>query len=154
MKLKHFKRLASITDYYFYKRIKQKRKLNIGRFEAPCWELRKEILRYYKSHKDSDGSFKEAIEYIKKEGMSVFPYMFRNKYDYRNIRVFRDIESDLKYVKYDAHNLFFPSEMSDKDVQICYSNLQIEQDLLSPHRYLSNTFNVSANDIFLDVGAA
>lgn len=149
------KRLSSITDFYYYKKIKQKRRKDRERYEGdPFWELRRDILRYYKTQNVDDKELKEAIQYIKKEGVAVFPYPFNDKYDLRDIAVYTDEESDLKYVEHNGHNLYYPIEKSDKDIRKIHTNLLIEQDALSPHCYLSDDFQVGSNDVVLDVGAA
>lgn len=149
------KRLASISDFYYYKKIKKKRRQDREKSEgAPFWELRRDILRYYKKQSLNDLELKKAIEYIRKEGVAVFPDLFNDSYDFRDVEVFTDEKVELKYVKYNGHNLYYPIEKSDKEIQKIHTNLLIEQDALSPHCYLSDNFQVDSNDVVLDVGAA
>lgn len=151
----HLERMASIFDFYYYKKIKKRRKYEKELFlDDPLWELRKQILNYYKSQSVKDKYLKDAIKYIRKEGMSVFPYHFREKYKKSDIVVYSDSESGMNYVKHDNKNLYFPPDMDEKDVQTVYSSLLVEQDPQSPHRYLSEEFNIDPDSILMDIGAA
>lgn len=151
----HFDRLASISDFFYYKRIKNKRKANKELYDDnPRWEMRKDILKYYKVNKPDNEELKEAISYIRKEGLRIFPHSFQEKYDFRTIEVYEDSESALKYVKHNNYNLYFPYELENCKIQDIYNSLLIEQDSHSPHCYLSETFNLSSDDILLDIGAA
>lgn len=151
----HFDRLASISDFFYYRNIKKKRKANKDIYDAnPRWEMRKNILKYYKMNKPDNEELKEAINYIRKEGIHIFPYPFREKYDLKTIEVYEDAASALKYVKHNSYNLYFPYELENSKIQDMYNSLLIEQDLHSPHCYLSESFNLSSDDILLDIGAA
>ncbi|SBW02351.1 FkbM family methyltransferase [uncultured Dysgonomonas sp.] len=150
-----FKRLASITDLYYYKKIRRKRKLDKELYDDnPCWSLRRDMLRYYKARKVEDPELRSAIQYIKKEGTTIFPYSYAEKYDFRDVVVYTDDETTLKYVEYLGYRLYYPIELSDKEIQKIHRNLLIEQDPLSPHCYLSDDFQVGPDDVVLDVGAA
>lgn len=118
--------------------------------------LRKKILRYY-SHLPANQISREQIEiisYLRKNPLSVFPYSFREKYDYRDVEVYFDEKLNLKYVITDGNRLYFKRNWSDYHIKGCYSFLQMEQDIESPHRYLTNDFFVGENDVVADVGAA
>jgi precorrin-6B methylase 2 len=118
--------------------------------------LRKEILHYFRRlpGKQISREQKEVISYLKKNPLSIFPYSFSEKYDYRNVKVFTDEKSGLKYVIMDGERLYFKRKWSEELIKGCYSFLQMEQDIDSPHRYLTDEFFVRNNDVVADIGAA
>ncbi|MDU1892561.1 MAG: FkbM family methyltransferase [Dysgonomonas sp.] len=152
----NFERATSIFDYYLnYKRIKKRWKKDNRPFKPDTfWELRKDILSYYERSKPKDKELKEAVNYIRKKGVEIFPHSLNEKYNNQNITVYTDEQSNLKYVKHNGHNLYFPADMKDIEVITSYGWLSVEQDISSPHRYLTKEFDVNKNDVFLDIGAA
>jgi precorrin-6B methylase 2 len=119
-------------------------------------KLRKEILHFYKRLPDryiSDEQ-REVISYLKKNPLSIFPYSFAEKYDYRDVKVFLDTILDLRYVIVEGNRLYFKRSWPEELIKGCYSFLQMEQDMESPHRYITNDFFVRNNDVVVDIGAA
>lgn len=147
------KRLVSLTDYFNYKRIKRKTKQN-PHSEKRNWALRKEILTYYSKQKINDPSLRKAISYIRKEGVTIFPYSFADNYNSQDVVVYEDDGSGLRYVLHGANKLYFPEDLSVEQIQSAYSGLSLEQDASSPHRYLSDDFDVESGSVLIDVGAA
>jgi hypothetical protein len=119
-------------------------------------KLRKEILHFYKGlpYKQISKEQTEVIFYLKKNPLSIFPYSFQEKYDYRNVEIFLDNTLVLHYVIFEGNRLYFKRSWSVDLIKGCYSFLQMEQDIYSPHRYLTNEFFVQENDIVADIGAA
>lgn len=119
-------------------------------------KLKKNILRYYTSLSPDviNKEQKVALNFIQKNGISVFPYPFAKKYSPRDIKVFFDKKLGLSYVILDEKRLYFKRSWSEKEIKKSYYFLQMEQDIESPHRYLTDNFYVTDNDIVADVGAA
>src|ERR1035437_11126337 len=69
-------------------------------------KLRKEILHFYRRLPDKQISEAQAevISYLKKNPLSIFPYPFSEKYDYRVVQVFLDSNLDLRYVIVDGRS--------------------------------------------------
>jgi hypothetical protein len=114
------------------------------------------ILDYYNSlepHKISEEEH-EALSYIRKEGIQVFPYHFQDKYKKSEVEVFVDAKNGLKYVIENDRKLYFKRKSSERGVKRNYNALRIEQDVESAHRYLTQSFEVEDGDILVDVGAA
>ena len=85
----------------------------------------------------------------------VFPYSFVFNYDFNDIKVFKDVEKGLFYVDHKGKKLYYSKDyQSEIDIKKSYYYLTIEQDINSPHRYLSENFDVEKNDVVIDIGAA
>lgn len=114
------------------------------------------ILDYYRNQPEASVSEeeREALRYLEKNDLSVFPYTFQEKYKKSDIQVYKDKKLGLKYIITEDKRLYFKRSSSVRGVKRNYRNLLIEQDPLSAHRYLTDDFNLSSNDILVDVGAA
>ncbi|NDW08522.1 FkbM family methyltransferase [Dysgonomonas sp. 520] len=130
-------------------------KMKLGAFSL--WQLKRDILSYYKNvdKKTQDVKIAEALEYLRKHRLHVFPYPFAKKYKKEDVEVFIDQKCGLKYVVHNnGHRLYFRRGSKTKRIQRQYSFLCCEQDPKSAHCYLSDTFRLSDGDILFDVGAA
>lgn len=118
--------------------------------------FRKVILSYYDSLPvDSLSSeYEEAIKYLRSHPITTFLSSFTEKYNAKDIQVFTDNDSQLKYVLHEGKKLYFKRKWSVKRIQRAYNALLEEQDIASPHRYTEGNFNVLDNDVLLDIGAA
>jgi hypothetical protein len=54
----------------------------------------------------------------------------------------------------DGKRLYFKKRWGEKRIKRAYSDLMREQDIYSPHRYISESFTVGTDDIVADIGAA
>ena len=95
-----------------------------------------------------------VIDYITRRGVQIFPYDFTDKYNPSSIEVFENPSCGLKYVMMDNKRLYFKRRWSMKRIRKSFHDLSLEQDLESPHRYLSTDFTVSSSDVLADFGAA
>jgi hypothetical protein len=84
----------------------------------------------------------------------IFPYSFVEKYDPKEIKVFFDPESRMKYVLFEGEKLFFPKKWSVKEIKIYASDLLLSGDNECPHRYSDEGFYVEEGDVIADIGAA
>jgi len=116
-------------------------------------EIKKNMLHYYSGRQLSKEE-EIAINFLKTNPLTVFPYEFVRKYNISDISVFKDLSNNLYYVNHNSKKLFFPKGMSKFEIKKYYSEMLREQDLNSPHRYLVNGFLVNEGDIVLDVGSA
>ena len=117
--------------------------------------IRKGIFKYYRySPEKINDEVKIVLDYLKWHPLTLFPYSFFKKYNPNNIIVFLDYETNMNYVLHNTNRLYFKRGMSISQVQDCYNALLIEQDIDSPHRYLTTEFKVDENDIVADVGSA
>ncbi|MDD4820399.1 MAG: hypothetical protein PHD21_06160 [Flavobacteriales bacterium] len=60
----------------------------------------------------------------------------------------------LPYIIHQGKKLFFPMTMPKRKILSSYKALVAEQDIHSPHRYTTDTFQVKEGSILIDVGAA
>ena len=115
-----------------------------------------DVLSYYLKRIDRKLSIEEKviIKYLKKNPIHYFPYRFKDKYISKNLFVYYDNEVRLHYVIHQNKKLYFKKSWSVDKIKEAYNFLLIEQDVNSPHRYLSEAFNVNEGDCILDIGCA
>jgi hypothetical protein len=101
-----------------------------------------------------DTEKKEILNYIIKNGIEIFPYEFTKNYSQDTVEVHLDKSSGLKYVLHNDNKLYFKKRWSKSRIKRSYSQLLMEQDIHSPHRYLNDSFSIKSSDIVVDFGAA
>ena len=118
--------------------------------------LQKEIPAFHEASPEyeSDEERKEVVNFVRNNGVQIFPYTFTNKYQQDSIEVFHDETCGMKYVLLNEKRLYFKRKWSTKRIQKSFHDLTLEQDERSPHRYLSANFNLDENDVLADFGAA
>jgi hypothetical protein len=118
--------------------------------------IRHKILDHFAnmSENEINEDQKEVLRYLGNNPVSTFPYSFQKTYSPDKIEVFSDPENGMKYVIQEGKKLYFKKRWSKKRIQRGYSDLAKEQDINSPHRYISPDFSPNKNDIFADIGAA
>tara|TARA_B110000263_G_scaffold238505_1_gene239771 strand:- start:596 stop:1498 length:903 start_codon:yes stop_codon:yes gene_type:complete len=115
--------------------------------------LKKQILNSYKDSEDKE--VKKITRFLSNNKLEIFPYNYIFKYRDKNIDVFVDKEKKLNYVFLkERKKLYFKKNWSKKRIKKAFKQLLIEQDNDSPHRYLTNDFNVNKNSIVVDIGCA
>lgn len=97
---------------------------------------------------------REVLAYIAHRGLKMYPYYFRDRYQEKDIQVYMAKDVGLHYVLMGEKRMYFPVHMPVSRIRQYYNNLRREQDKMSPHRYLTDKFNVHKGDIVADVGAA
>jgi hypothetical protein len=120
------------------------------------WQLsyRKDVLHYYlvELSRRLNKEEREVIKYLKYNTIHYFPYLFISKYNPENINIFFDSIKNLKYVLHEGKRLYFKKKWDNIKIKNAYNFLLIEQDPESPHRYLTESFNVNEGDVVLDIG--
>ncbi len=117
--------------------------------------LPKSILKYYSNLPEPPSEeIATVLNYLKNNPIAVFPYEFQDEYIAEDISVFDDKEKGLKYVLMDGKRLYFKKRWGNKKIQNLYNLLSKEQDIRSPHRYLTKQFEFNDGEILIDVGAA
>jgi hypothetical protein len=118
--------------------------------------LRKKILEQFAllSGNDVNEEQKEIVRYLQKNKVSIFPYPFHSNYSPDMIEVMHDSNNGMRYVILEGKRLYFKKRWSGKRIKKAFCDLMREQDIKSPHRYLTDAFNVGKNDIVADIGAA
>lgn len=115
--------------------------------------LKNKILKHL-SERVLDDEQKEVFEYLERNELNIFPYSFPEKYKPTDIIIEKDTEKGLLFTIWEGKKLYYKNGHQVKKAQVYFNSLLLEQDVLSPHRYLTDEFDVSHNDIIVDVGAA
>jgi hypothetical protein len=118
--------------------------------------LQKKILAYFLSlpANEVNDEQREVLQFIENNGIRIFPYPFHSDYSPNKIKVLFDSEKGMRYVLQDGKRLYFKKRWGIKKIQKSYCDLMREQDIDSPHRYLTDTFTVEKDDVLADIGAA
>lgn len=115
-------------------------------------KLLKNISKYYYRSFDNY-ELKDVFTFVLKNGLSVFPYNFFDKYFKLNTEVFRDIDG-YPFVYYHDNKFFFKRNWSKSKVLSYFHGLLAEQDKDSPHLYCNDNFKVEVGDTIIDIGVA
>lgn len=114
-----------------------------------------EFREFFKDNLKLKMKYEKEIQFLeKKNELMTFPYEFALKYNPEDVNVSRNTINGLCYVVHCGKELYFPRKMSREEIQEKYNNLLIEQDVKSPHRYLTKTFDIDEGMIVADVGCA
>lgn len=99
---------------------------------------------------------KVVVDYVRDNPLDVFNYEFAYNYiKCLDDDVKYDAKKELFYVYHCGKKMYFSRYFKDKHSCVRYYNaLLMEQDINSPHRYLTEKFNVNEEDIVLDAGVA
>jgi hypothetical protein len=118
--------------------------------------LQKQIPAFHEASAgyNEDQERKDVVDFVCNHGVQIFPYHFTNKYKQEDIQVFHDDEHGMHYVLQGGKRLYFKKKWSVKRIKKSFHDLTLEQDEKSPHRYLSNDFDLDENDVLADFGAA
>jgi hypothetical protein len=118
--------------------------------------LRKKILEHFISLPENEvnNEQREVLEFLEDNTVRIFPYPFHDDYSSDKIEVFHDPEKDMRYVIQDGKRLYFKRRWGEKRIKRAYSDLLREQDINSPHRYLTDSFTVGKDEVIADIGAA
>lgn len=118
--------------------------------------LKKRVIEYFSNL--PQGSVPEdqrkVVDFLKDHDISVFPYSFPTEYQADDIELFKDEQLNLNYMMWEGKKLYYKNGNRPKKARQYFNSLRLEQDIRSPHRYLTNDFDVTANDVVVDVGAA
>ena len=114
------------------------------------------IFKYYQKFPEIAGTEEIApiLDYLKTNPVTMLPYPFQDRYLADEIEVFEDSGVGLRYVLLDGKKLYFKKRWGHKKIQKVYNDLLKEQDIQSPHRYLSEQFQFNEGDVLVDAGAA
>lgn len=118
--------------------------------------LKKRIFEDYQRdpQRYTEPALAEAVENIRRNGLTVFPYDYVAGYKPENVKVQQDAWSGLKYVVHNGRKLYFKRGDNDAHVAHVYNSLLKEQDSRSPHVYETGSFKMAPGSVLMDVGAA
>lgn len=116
--------------------------------------IKNNILSYYNLNPSNDSEINKALDYLKSNDLSVFPYDFFNDYKSKEITVLTDPDTNFPYVLHNSKKLFFKKSWTKDHIIDAYRFLLAEQDSRSAHCYITDTYNIKDDSIVVDVGAA
>lgn len=123
-------------------------------FLWPKPKLRRRILRDVGQNPEryAGPELAQAVDYVCRNGVSIFPHEFREKYDTLPVEV-RE-EDGMAWVMRNGRRLWFPCARDPKSTAGNYRSLLREQDPQSPHCYETAGFGFGEGDVLFDIGAA
>lgn len=112
------------------------------------------VCNYYKG--STDREVLEVLEYIKKnKTMKSFNYPFAEKYRHYRCLLRKDRKSGLFLTKYHGHRMYFSRDYFTSSACVNYMrSILTEQDPESPHRYLTDSFDVDEGSVVVGAGVA
>lgn len=118
--------------------------------------FKKQILKYYKKYPEKilNDEQIDILSFLRKNALTSYPYSFIKKYNPKDVNVYFDEKKGLRYVLFDNKKLFFKKGLHPIEIRNKFYSLQIEQDIDSPHRYITDTFSIEHNDVVVDVGSS
>lgn len=118
--------------------------------------LRKRIIDFYTNLPDGqlNDDQREVVKYLESNDVEIFPYPFNDDYSPGRVEVFYDQDKGMRYVMQEGKRLYFKKRWGVKRIRRAYSDLSREQDIYSPHRYLTDSFTIGSDDVLADIGAA
>jgi hypothetical protein len=123
-----------------------------------CVSMRKRIISFLETEQKEQGlssEKQEILDFLYSNKLSVFPYHFGEKYWKEDITVFFDGQLRMHYVLlFDNKRMYFKKKWSARSIAEYVNSMKIEQDLNSPHCYLSDDFCIAEGCIVADIGAA
>jgi len=122
--------------------------------------LIRKINLYSRIHKSKMIKFKKEINFLNKTPnlnplQCVFPYPFSSKYVNLQVKVKRDPILNLFYVMLGDRRLYYSRNFNTTDQVVeNFRFLCCEQDPESPHRYLTQNFQIEDGSVIVDIGGA
>lgn len=148
-------RIIILSDYYkeIREQIIASYPLLKNKIEDKYYFFKNSLINRYR--KSSDPEINKVIRYIENNGLDIFNYSFKNKYVDIDINVYYDQKEEMFFVLHLGKKMYFPKRYKNQQEIISYyRTVLIEQDMESPHRYLSDNCEVFNGDIVVDAGVA
>jgi len=118
--------------------------------------LRRLIRDYYRRLPEEERTpeWTEVIRWLEEHRVFALPYDFTEKYRPENIPLHTDEERGLYYTLFRGHRLYYKDAGRAGKAKRYFNSVFMEQDPASPHRYLTEEFDVAPGDVVVDIGAA
>lgn len=114
-----------------------------------------EINAFFSANKSEAEKYAGELEYINRTKLAVvFPYRYTEKYPNYPVKAEKDAESDMLFIPHQGKRLYFPRGMQRETAISVYRSLLMEQDVQSPHRYMTEKIYRQNPEIIIDVGCA
>lgn len=116
-------------------------------------KIKKEILNHYSHNNPGRNLYAKEIEYLEKNDLAVIPHL-KVQSHINHFKVYKDKANGLKYVIFENKKIYFKRGMKTIEIKSYFEELMKEQHIDSPHRYLSDNFNIENGSVVADVGVA
>lgn len=112
-----------------------------------------QLITRYNSSEDKE--IQSILNYLKEHPLQVFNYSFVENYKNEDYDIEYDLDKKLYYTNYLSKKMFFSKGFKNEGrVRDYLRSICLEQDINSPHKYLTDTFTVPDNAIVIDAGVA
>lgn len=119
------------------------------------FHARRFLSKYDREEYTSDLEIREVVDYVKKTGLKVFNYPFANNYLEYPVDVKWDDEKKLFYAIYYGKRMYMAKKYTKEEEVVDYiRTLMREQDVDSPHRYITDHFQIDKGSVLVDAGVA
>lgn len=119
------------------------------------FHIRRFLHKYDTSEYACDLEVCEIVEQVKKTGLKTFNYPFANNYLEYPVNVDWDDDKKLFYVMYYGKRMYMSKKYKNtEEVEKYIRALMIEQDVDSPHKYITENFQIKTGSVLLDAGVA
>lgn len=127
--------------------------ISIEKIENYFYFAKKKLLCKYRDSQDKE--VQEIIKYLSFNPMKVFNHSYVEAYKDMEVEISFDEEAGLYYVIHQGRRLYMAKHLdTERKVAKYYRGICMEQDKLSPHKYLDETFQIKENSVVVDVGVA
>lgn len=125
------------------------KKMGLVVYKDAC---KRRLLKKYLNSSDPEKA--KVARYVKDNGLEIIPYDFCKKYDYHDIKVYRDTDG-YPFVIHNGKKLYGRKDDSDDFFAYYYSYTLMEQDSESPHCYVTDDSRTPQEGcIIAELGAA
>jgi len=158
--LKLLKNIYSLMKYDLHQdTLKLRKELDEAKYSLYVIKLKENILNYYENEPDLALHYGSELEFIRKAGLSVFPY--HKIKTLKSIIANYDNILEMPYVMHNHKKLYFPKNWTTEQAVFQYRNYIETENLLggsfstkAPHQYQTDSFYIKEGDVLLDIGCA
>lgn len=124
--------------------------------EKPSQDRRKVLIKKLKEEEFyiEETNIQQVVKYLAWHKYTSLPFKWANKYDHLAIDVKFDDECGFYFVNYKGKRMYYPKMFTKDQIVWSHRNVLKEQDVHSPHRYLTESFKFTENSIVIDAGVA
>ena len=147
--------ICSVAYKAIFKQLTEDYNIDPNKIENNLFFIKEKLMNYYDKITIENAELKEIVDYIKVNNLKVFNYGFSKKYDNYVADVHYDSNVNMFYVIHKTKKMYFKESFKNEAEIINYYRLiSEEQDIDSPHSYLTTEFQVEKGDVVIDAGVA
>ncbi|MEM8728334.1 MAG: FkbM family methyltransferase [Pseudomonadota bacterium] len=117
--------------------------------------LRREMIAWFEAEgRADDPEYAELADFLRHNPPDFLPYDFARDIHARAIQIHEDPKVGLPFIDHNGKRLYWREGRKLKRIPKDYNAICAEQHPASPHRYLSDRFDITDGDVLVDVGSA